>query len=237
MFDYGGVSCAKSASGKGPWGLQTRSRNHLCMEPHAEEREDPNEECPVCLNSQPCQVDACPQWAPWAEWGGCPCECGGEATRKRTRQCFGLNNNGFVDDDNEFCGADCETDQSNSNTDASLCNGGSCAKLRFCDDDQADDFIYSTPAWTEWSSCSATCGAGKESREIKCERDGIAVDLSACSLTPWHYKDELAIYTMERNDLVQERDCFDSVCPPEPFWTEWSECDTQCRQDSVDQTC
>ena len=221
MSDYNGVSCAKSASGKRHWGLQTSSRNHLCMEPHDDKREDPSKEpdCPTCLKSQPCQIDACPQWAPWAEWGGCPCDCGGDATHKRTRQCYGLNNQGYIDDDNEFCG-NC------GNVDEETCNGGSCAKLQFCNDDQ----FYSTPAWTEWSTCSVSCGAGKESRHVKCERDGVAVDLDNCKLIPWEYKDELSIYMMERKDLVEERDCFDAVCPPEPFWTEWSECDTLCRQ-------
>ena len=77
LLSYDGQSCAKSdATGKVHWGLSTRSRNHLCMEPHDDKLEDGSKDCPACLESEPCQLKVCPQWAQWAEWSGCSCECG-----------------------------------------------------------------------------------------------------------------------------------------------------------------
>ena len=71
MTKYGDKSCAISSNGECHWGLHTRSRNHLCLEPHADSLEKGTTgDCPSCLNSEPCQIDACPQWAPWSNWSG-----------------------------------------------------------------------------------------------------------------------------------------------------------------------
>ena len=71
MKEYGDKSCAISSNGECHWGLHTRSRNHLCLEPHADSLEKGTTgDCPSCLNSEPCQIDACPQWAPWSNWSG-----------------------------------------------------------------------------------------------------------------------------------------------------------------------
>ena len=60
--------------------------------------------------------------------------------------------------------------------------------------------VFST--WTEWSTCSVTCGAGEKTRTRTCDQN--------CSGIP-------------NDDLLQTQTCNDTECPPgkknEPYLT------------------
>ncbi|CDW52715.1 angiogenesis inhibito [Trichuris trichiura] len=99
-----------------------------------------------CHDSNETEVESCEnnalcgQWASWGEWSACSSTCG-QGTQKRSRMCSG------------------EEGDSTSN-----CLGDS-AEVRSCSVTACDE---TTNSWTEWTSCSATCGEGIKSRRKQC---------------------------------------------------------------------
>ena len=77
---------------------------------------------------------------------------------------------------------------------------------------------------------TATCGKGSSERHVQCLRDGVEVEIEECKKTLWKYENQLELREMAPEDLHQTRECFDAVCPEQPYWTEWTECDVECRQ-------
>ena len=68
----------------------------------------------------------------------------------------------------------------------------------------------------------ATCGEGNRTRHVQCLRNGTEVDIEECKKTLWKYENQLELREMEPKDLHQTKECFDAVCPKQPYWTEWT---------------
>ena len=71
--------------------------------------------------------------------------------------------------------------------------------------------VQSCPIWTnwsEWSSCSASCGGGEQSRERECV---LPKGVSGCI-----------------GDPEETRVCNPDVCPVWTDWTDWTECSATC---------
>lgn len=138
-----------------------------------------------------CDQAGCPvqcQWSEWSAYGSCTSSCG-TGQHSRTREKTVLAQNG---------GADCTGD--GKETEA-------CPDLPACPVDcEWDD-------WSQWESCSTTCGKGsmKRSRIRKVyEKDG--------GHTCYGYEDD-------------EKVCESDPCPVDCLlgsWTKWSECSSSC---------
>ncbi|XP_078059946.1 SCO-spondin-like [Mustelus asterias] len=135
-------------------------------------------ECKQCLCTpegiycQPldCKVDG--GWTPWSPWSDCPVTCG-QGSQTRTRACINPppRNNGSVCE-----GLSAQTQ----NCSIPPCPGHRCV-------------------WSEWSSCSQTCGIGYRSRN--------------CSEA--------------QQELKELEACYTQPCPAHcemGGWSEWSDC-------------
>ena len=78
----------------------------------------------------------------WGEWSSCSSTCGG-GKRSRTRECKEVSRS---KEDNP-CNVPLEEEED--------CNPAPCP-------------VYTE--WSEWSSCSATCGGGRQERVRECRR-------------------------------------------------------------------
>lgn len=83
------------------------------------------------------------------------------------------------------------------------------------DDDEAKEEIY---IWSlsEWSSCSATCGGGIQTRSPKCQNEnGDEVDLMMCPL--------------EGQPDKRIRKCHVEPCPSKWWVGPWQSCPVTCQ--------
>ncbi|KAI6191287.1 hypothetical protein M3Y97_00212400 [Aphelenchoides bicaudatus] len=135
--------CSASCAG----GQQSRvraCRNGKSCDGEAEEmRECAEMRCP---KPQPTwgRQQACPEWLNWQPWSTCSASCGDGSSRLRTREC---KYQGFPSND---------------------CPGTA--------QDQASCQLEPCPiwgSWSEWDSCSASCGHGQQKRTRKCEPKGV----------------------------------------------------------------
>uniref|UniRef100_A0A914ZG89 Uncharacterized protein n=1 Tax=Panagrolaimus superbus TaxID=310955 RepID=A0A914ZG89_9BILA len=116
-----------------------------------------------------CNQQSCPEWSQWTFWSQCSATCGDDGTRLRNRQC-------------QFEGFP-----------SNLCMGTA--------QDQSACQLEECPYWgdwTSWSSCTASCGHGQQTRSRKCQPKS---------------------YGCQGGDR-EMRFCQNSVCP---YWDQWGE--------------
>lgn len=142
-------------------------------------------------NTNPCPVDCVVN--DWTAWSTCSKTCGG-GTQKRSRT---------VKTAAQFGGSPCPTVME---------------ETRACNQQGCPVNCETTP-WTEWSTCSAQCGGGRQTR-------------SRSIITPAAHGG-----TACPTDLVETRDCNTQPCPVDCKgtgeggklkWSEWSGCDAEC---------
>ncbi|KAL5016463.1 hypothetical protein ScPMuIL_006052 [Solemya velum] len=134
-------------------------------------------------NEHPCPVDGV--WTAWTDWEDCSLTCAG-GTQGRNRTCIGPFHDG-----EECPGPDFQTQD---------CNTFPCPVSGVW-----------TP-WTEWDTCSLTCGGGTQGRTRTC--DG-----------PYHNGDDCV------GAYNETQDCNTHHCPVDGVWfpwTTWGECDVTC---------
>ncbi len=128
-------------------GVRTRTRDCLCRNCDG-----------VGKDTQPCNRVRCPvrlqicficlllqerdpaQWTDWSQWGTCSRTCGQDGNRERTRRCFGS--------EPLICPGESRQ--------LSPCNRNSCPPIG----------VWGS--WSDYSSCSVTCGSGTRTRTRKC---------------------------------------------------------------------
>ncbi|CAB4065357.1 unnamed protein product [Lepeophtheirus salmonis] len=141
-----------------------------------------------------CNARKCPQWAEWSSWSECSVTCGSGGRRNRKRECkefqFSFNEDVVVNMEKDlFCPGRYSQTQS--------CNNG----------------IKNCPfpgEWSEWSTCSKTCGKGTKKRTRKC------IDSKFRNGNPCNA------------DLNETENCNEQDCPVWAPWTEWTECSRSC---------
>ncbi|XP_055956211.1 A disintegrin and metalloproteinase with thrombospondin motifs adt-1 [Patella vulgata] len=124
-----------------------------------------------------CTQTSCPEWSEWSNWGSCSVSCG-EGKKERSRQCL-----------NSKRGSDC----SGSSKDTASCTQTSCPDLG---------------DWSNWGSCSATCGEGKKKRSRQCLNSKRETDCSGSS-----------------EDTTS---CTQTPCPDWTEWSNWGSCSVSC---------
>ncbi|XP_031566332.1 uncharacterized protein LOC116301420 [Actinia tenebrosa] len=148
----------------------------------------------------PCDVTD-GQWSTWGSWSSCSAvPCGG-GSQSRTRTC----------------------------TNPAPANGGSN-----CDGPSSETQACMVPCppplpgwsdWASWSSCSATCGGGSQSRTRTCTNPPPANDGRSCEGTS-----------------SETKSCATNTCPPPKIdggwsdWTSWSSCPVTCGGGSQSRT-
>ncbi|XP_062578062.1 SCO-spondin-like isoform X3 [Saccostrea cucullata] len=146
--------------------------------------------------TQKCSENGCPvngQWSTWGQYSECTKTCG-NGSKTRQRLCSSpapLNG-----------GKDC----SGNNSETEQCNSTPCPV----------DGSWST--WTDYSSCSVTCGEGIQERERTCTEPPPAHGGTDC---------------VGRSTEIQN--CTKSNCPVDGHWSDWSlfsECSKTCGKGS-----
>ncbi|WAR27191.1 ADT1-like protein [Mya arenaria] len=170
------TDCSLSCGG----GVQTRNRSCVFDDPDAPHLSEcfGNTTETLDCNTQHCPVDGV--WKAWNAWHQCSVTCGG-GNRVRDRDCF------FPPDiaQGESCaGQKTEIEQCNTN----LCpvNG-------------------TFTAWSDWTSCSHTCGDGSQFRTRKCEFNGGPPGVNCTG----NYSDS--------------QTCNIAVCPVDGKWAAWEQ--------------
>nr|XP_018667725.1 SCO-spondin-like [Ciona intestinalis] len=156
------TSILRSASGvaayQGEWGEYsactvscgggTRTRSRPCVKYHN------NDTCEhEAQQTHRCNVEACPRFGDWGNYGVCSHDCGG-GTQTRTRPCLPE-------------GSTCQDDAQGGASQSRPCNQIACP-------------TYS--AWDPWGDCSVRCGVGEKTRTRTCTSPPGAAPCSAESL-------------------------------------------------------
>lgn len=199
--DWSAFGACSVTCGRG--GTRTRLRtekikaNHCGYPPEGSDKEyapcDAEAECESEMGAQDCQFGS------WSEWQDCSSSCNGE--RKRTRAIARYS---------AYGGTPCE---------------GSIAETQRCNpgpDDQGPPLgcVSGAPVkcvqWppTDWSSCSATCGTGHQTR-----RHEVAVQPAFGGASCPHPLEETRECQALSECVVVARDCALTE------WEEWSQCD------------
>ena len=162
-----------------------------------------------------CGNNACPKFGDWSEWGRCSVTCGDNGFKRRRRFC----STGIISDcdgdavETESCEAgECPYYYNWSEwTDCSrTCGGGNRSRTRICSSGNPSDCrsfgppmenercsVEACPSWrlwSQWDTCSVSCGAGLTHRYRQCST-GIMADCFG--------------------DSVQQQQCYQSTCPTE----------------------
>uniref|UniRef100_A0A183FYX5 Hemicentin-1 n=1 Tax=Heligmosomoides polygyrus TaxID=6339 RepID=A0A183FYX5_HELPZ len=140
--------------------------------------------------TEQCSSNACPalsttggsHWTTWTEWNHCSVSCG-RGSQARYRKCVTAQHS---------LAFDCP----DTNIEVRACDGGPC------------NGVGVWISWSEWSTCSTSCGPGTMTRQRGCHRepcDGSAHERRSCNL---------------------------AVCASPPgqwsSWNEWSDCSRLC---------
>merc|ERR1712096_507740 len=99
---------------------------------------------------QNCNEHACERWSEWGAWGACDATCG-SSLRNRARTCI----DGMPGDPN------CQ----GSTSDVEQCNLNDCPRWSL---------------WSDFSTCSESCGQGFQSRTRSCVNTPVQGDTSYC---------------------------------------------------------
>eukprot|EP00794_Sanderia_malayensis_P005433 gene5433-6112_t len=128
----------------------------------------------------PCRING--GWSSWSPWSPCSRTCG-MAVKRRRRSCTNpLPQNGGVQCDGGF-----------SQSQNRICIGKPCATMK------------KWTNWSEFSSCSASCGNGSRVRKRFCVND-LAETVSGCK----GFSEEKTV-------------CNQGPCPIDGQWTKWSD--------------
>ena len=133
------TACSRSCLPEGG-SAGRRSRSRPCIPP-----QNGGLPCDCTEESEPCagesgKIDLCPvnfKWEAWSPWSSCSASCG-SGSAHRVRSCTEGRHGGDV------CPSASETEERE-------CNLKECPSCK------------SSP-WSSWSSCSTTCGGGREER-------------------------------------------------------------------------
>lgn len=148
------------------------------------QRDSNGNPCKVDLvESEVCNADPCPEWTEWTPWTECTQSCGG-GSRKKARECLLPKSS----EKEIVCDGEHEVIED--------CNTKECPVL--------------TP-WSEWTSCSVTCGGGSKRRVRDCMLPKTGSGTNPC-LEP----------------LEEVSPCGEINCPQWTEWTEWTECSQPC---------
>ena len=134
-----------------------------------------------------CNNDPCPQWTEWSEWSICSKSCGG-GKRNRNRRC---ELDGRTGDDLYCPGEEKEVESCNTEPEKK------CPELG---------------PWSDWSTCTKTCGGGKHERQREC---GLDID-SRSTDNPC------------KKPLREIEECNPEKCPVFTEWSDWTECSATC---------
>ena len=149
--------CTQTCGG----GMTKRSRQ--CVVPkrrNGKSLEDENEEelpCPgPSMSVLFCNLEDCPpsvfEWTQWSSWSDCSRECGDKGNRHRQRECEIVESvaksQGLVVSPKD---ANCPGKK----TEAGKCNIRPCSQWT---------------EWGTWTTCSASCGDGQQSRKRSCKK-------------------------------------------------------------------
>ncbi|CAF1064997.1 unnamed protein product [Adineta steineri] len=137
----------------------------------------------TCNTSISCPVDG--NWTIWSNWSSCPATCG-TATIYRTRNCTGAANGGVC---------------LGSTVDTLLCDTNVT-----CNSNPYNATNGGYTAWSNWSSCSSTCGTGVQVQTRSCTNPLPRYGGSYCVGSP--------INVMSCNST--------QPCPVNGNWTTWS---------------
>ncbi|XP_025110684.1 A disintegrin and metalloproteinase with thrombospondin motifs adt-1-like isoform X2 [Pomacea canaliculata] len=165
-------------------GNGTQSRNRTCVGPFYGGRacQGSSSEWGAC-NDFNCPVDG--EWAPWQQWQTCNVTCGG-GQQIRVRQCYNPLHGG-----SPCVGVSMET---------RICGQNPCPL----------NGVWKT--WSEWNTCSVTCGAGVQLRNRTC--DGPFYGGAPCV-----------------GEVNQTQTCQPRLCPVDGLWMDWgawSSCSLSC---------
>ncbi|XP_052105775.1 SCO-spondin-like [Mytilus californianus] len=133
----------------------------------------------VMCNEHHCPVDG--NWTKWSEWDNCTQSCGG-GVRSRLRICS--------DPEPSFGGENCL----GNSTERNICNDHNCP----VDGNWTD--------WSEWGSCSDTCGSGLKLRYRNCSNPEPQFGGIDCV-----------------GNKTEIDSCNDQYCPVDGSWAEWAE--------------
>ena len=138
-----------------------------------------------------CNTMICPNWHEWKEWSECPHTCVEDAenppSQSRWRTCKG----NMAD-----CIARDIWDSSGEN------------QVRLCNTEECPAWLD----WSEWTTCTVTCGGGIRQREREC---GFGNSTQDCIDVYGGFPFELDYCSTNDCDEWQE-------------WTEWTECSQSC---------
>jgi hypothetical protein len=133
----------------------------------------------------PCNLGACPVnggWSAWDPWGNCVGDCStGLGIQSRKRYC---NNPSPANGGTQCEGAASQTQ---------ICNMTSCP------------FDGGWSPYSEWGTCSKTCGGGTQSRTRTCTNPTPANGGASCV-----------------GDAVDSQSCNTQPCPTNGGWSDWS---------------
>ena len=92
---------------------------------------------------------------PWSPWSDCPVTCGG-GRRNRERE----------------CGLGGQSGGGSASSSSSSSSDNPCFAVLFESEDCNSDKCPVFGAWSEWTECSKTCGAGDQYRDRQCRPYG-----------------------------------------------------------------
>ncbi|XP_045160489.2 SCO-spondin-like [Mercenaria mercenaria] len=230
-----------------PCGGGSRNRSRTCVEPMHGGKDCIGEDTETdACNEDPCPVNGF--WLNWLAWGSCSVSCS-DGTRNRSRVCMGPLHGGLdcigessesESCDNWNCPVDGYwSDWSEWTKCSATCGGGYRNKSRTCNEplygglmcqgEMSETDTCNVDAcpidgewsdWTQWSTCTATCGGGTREKTRACSEpkyggkfcEGEASETNMCNVEP---------------------------CPVDGYWEEWSEwteCSVPCAGGSRDRT-